>query len=416
MKESIIYHVDVNSAYLSWSAHQYLKEDPSSIDIRSIASVIGGSQEQRHGIVLAKSPMAKSYGVCTGEPLVRAREKCPSLKIFPPNYSLYVECSRCFIELLKSVAPCVEQYSIDEAFCDMSGTKGIYGDLVEFADTLRTRILDELGFTVNIGVSTNKILAKMASEFDKPYKTNTLFPNEIANKMWPLPVGELFFVGRSARQKLETLGIRTIGELALCDKELLLSHFKKQGEIIWEYANGHDTHFGSSKEVANKGYSNETTIHYDVTDGQNARMILLSLAETVSARIRGDKSYISVVGVSLVTSDFERYSHQKSLYSPTNVTEEIYQHACELFEQMWDHKPLRQLGISTGKATTEQTYQYDLFQQDKFERLSKLNSAIDGIKERYGEDSIKRACFLKGEDSTAKGSPSYVKSAASRKK
>lgn len=412
MEESIIYHVDVNNAFLSWSAHQYLLDDPDSTDIRTVASVIGGSQESRRGIVLAKSPLAKKYGIHTADPLVRAREMCPNLLVLPPNYSLYAKRSRCFIELLKSVAPSVEQYSIDEAFCDMSGTRRIYGDPVTFADTLRERICDEMGFTVNIGISTNKILAKMASEFHKPNRTNTLFPEEIPTKMWPLPVGELFSVGQATKKKLVTLGIYTIGDLAACDKKILISHFHKQGEVIWNYANGREISFGSSKEIANKGYSNETTISHDVTDASNAKMILLSLAETLGERIRGDKSYISVISVTIVTNEFERSSHQQSLFSSTNITEEIYETACHLFDELWKHEPIRQLGIATSKATTDNSHQYSLFEQDKFERLSKLNSAIDDIRTRYGDESIKRACFLQGEEAFAKRGLSHAKSIA----
>lgn len=403
MPDSIIYHVDVNSAFLSWTATKLLQENPAQTDIRKIPSAIGGDEKMRHGIVLAKSTPAKKYGIKTGEPLIRAREKCPSLQVFRPDFDLYVGRSNAFIRLLKEVAPSVEQYSIDEAFCDMTGTGKLYGDPVAFADTLRKRIYNELGFTVNIGVSTNRLLAKMASEFEKPNRTHTLFPDEIPEKMWPLPVGELFFVGRSTEKKLQTLGIHTIGELAACNPSFLASHFRKHGETIWNYANGHDLDFSASHDVSNKGYSNETTLHTDATDSNTAKMILLSLAETVSARIRADKAYISVVGVTLITCDFNRYSHQKSLYSPTNITEEIYQTSCELFDGMWKQEPIRLIGISTSKASYEQSYQYDLFDQEKYEKLSKLNTAIDSIRDRYGSNAIKRACFLENDNQTFHG-------------
>ncbi len=315
-----------------------------------------------------------------------------------PSKSLYTQRSREFITLLKSVAPKVEQYSIDEAFCDMSGTENLYGNLVDYADSLRERIYRELRFTVNIGVSVNKLLAKMASDFEKPDKTHTLFPEEIPAKMWPLPVRELFFVGKSTEKKLRTLGIRTIGDLAACDPALLSSHFHKQGLTIWNYANGRDLESVTGHDSANKGYSSETTLAADMTDPETAKIILLSLAETVAARIRADKAYISVVGVTLVTCEFEKYSHQKSLFSPTNITEEIYHTAVELFAQMWKKEPIRLIGLSTSKATSDQTYQYDLFHKDQYERLSKLNSALDSIRDKYGSGAVKRACFLKEED------------------
>jgi len=395
MAQPTIYHIDVNSAFLSWSADYLLKEHITDVDIRTIPAVIGGDEKVRHGIVLAKSPLAKKSGIVTGEPLVRAREKCPGLKVFPPNHDIYVKRSSSFIQLLKGIAPIVEQYSIDEAFCDMTGTAGLYGDLTAFADTLREKIYKELGFTVNIGVSTNKLLAKMASDFEKPYKTHTLFPEEIPEKMWPLSVGDLFFVGRSTEKKLHMLGIHTIGDLAKSDPGLLYSHFRKHGETIWNYANGRDLEFSAGHDTANKGYSNEITLHADVTEKATAKMVLLSLAETLGARIRADRAYVSVIGVTLVTCDFEKYSHQKSLDCTTNITEEIYETACELFSHMWKGEPIRLIRLSTGKATSSQSCQYNLFPQENYERLSKLNTALDSIRDKYGSNAIQRACFLK---------------------
>lgn len=398
MAPSTIYHIDVNSAFLSWSADHLLKEHLLDVDIRTIPAVIGGDEKMRHGVVLAKSTPAKKFGIVTGEPLIRAREKCPNLRVFPPDHKLYASRSKEFIRLLEEVAPTVEQYSIDEAFCDMSGTEKLYGNLVEYADTLRERIYRELRFTVNIGVSTNKLLAKMASDFEKPYKTHTLFPEEIPSKMWPLPVRELFFVGKSTEKKLHMLGIHTIGDLAACDPALLKPHLHKQGQTIWNYANGRDLEYAAGHEAANKGYSSETTLAEDMTDPETAKVILLSLAESVAARIRADKAYVSVVGVTLVTCEFEKYSHQKSLFSPTNITEEIFDTAWELFTHMWKHEPIRLIGLSTSKATPNQTYQYDLFHKNQYERLSKLNTALDSIRDKYGSSAVKRACFLKEKD------------------
>ena len=196
MAEPVIYHIDVNSAYLSWEAARRLSENPNATDIRTIPAAIGGNEEMRHGIVLAKSPAAKKCGVRTGEPLAQARRKCPDLAVFPPDFELYVKRSNEFLELLKRYAPEVEAYSIDEAFCDMTGTKSLYGDPVAFAHTLKDKIRDELGFTVNIGVSSNRLLAKMASDFEKPDRVHTLFPDEIQKKLWPLPIENLLFVGK----------------------------------------------------------------------------------------------------------------------------------------------------------------------------------------------------------------------------
>lgn len=394
MSNPVIYHIDVNSAFLSWEAAERLREDPGAPDIRTFPAVIGGNEEMRHGIVLAKSPSAKEYGIKTGEPLAQARRKCPGLKIYPPHYSLYVERSNQFMELLRQYAPSVEAYSIDEAFCDMTGTTLLYGEPVSFAHTLKDTIRAELGFTVNIGVSTNRLLAKMASDFEKPDRVHTLFPDEIADKLWPLPIEDLFFVGKSSAKKLRSFGISTIGDLARSDHEMIVSVLKSHGDTIWNYANGIESTELSHSTPANKGYGNSLTISFDVTDADTAKRVLLSLCETVAARIRAAGAYISVVQVQIVDNEFHHTCHQTTLSSSTNVTEKIYECACALFDAAWDHTPIRLLGVNTGKATTESYEQYSLFDTERTEKLSKLNSAVDAIRTRYGEDSIKRACFI----------------------
>ncbi len=397
MKQTpIIFHIDVNSAFLSWEAAYRVRELGDEVDLRTIPSVIGGSEADRHGIVLAKSSPSKQYKIQTGEPLAQARRKCPNLVIAPPNYSLYVESSRRFIEFLKQYTPDVEPYSIDEVFCDFTGTEHLYGSPVAWARQLADQIRDELGFTVNIGVSTNRLLAKMASDFEKPDKVHTLFPEEIPAKMWPLDIRDLFFVGRASEQKLRTLGIHTIGDLARADKDLLCYHLKKHGETIWNFAHGIDNGLISKEsEPQNKGYGNSITISYDVTEAATAHMVLLSLCETVGARIRADQAYVSVVGVSITDYDFHHASHQRALPSNTDVTNQIYETACQLFDELWNGTPIRQLGVQTSRATEEQTFQYNLFESDKFERLSKLDKAIDSIRSKYGEDAVQRAVFVK---------------------
>ena len=394
MPNPLIYHIDVNSAFLSWEAAHRLEADPNASDLRLINSVIGGDEEQRHGIVLAKSSSAKKYGVRTGEPLAQARKKCPDLVVAPPNHALYAQYSKRFITLLEEVAPIIEQCSIDEAFCDMTGTTKLYGEPVAFAHKLKDRIHKELGFTVNIGISSNKLLAKMASDFKKPNLVHTLFPEEIPDKLWPLPLEDLFGIGKSSAKRLRSLGFRTIGDLARANKQFLISNFKSQGKYIWESANGIASANLTYIPPANKGYGNSVTLPYDVTDIDSANKILLSLCETVGARIRAEQAYISVVQVQIVDCEFIHHSRQMTLPSTTNVTEKIYVCAKKLFAECWDHTPIRLLGVSTSKASTESYEQYNLFDQDKFERLSKLNSAIDKIRSRYGEDSIKRACFM----------------------
>lgn len=398
MPQPLIYHIDVNSAFLSWEAAELLRQDPDAPDIRSFPSVIGGSEKTRHGIVLAKSPSAAALGVCTGEPLAQARRKCPDLKIYAPHYSIYVERSRQFMALLKEYAPSVDTYSIDEAFCDMTGTSSLYGNPVDFAHRLKDEIHTRLGFTVNIGISSNRLLAKTASDFEKPDKVHTLFPSEMEEKFWPLPIEDLFFVGKSTALRLRSLGITTIGQLAKSDHAMILSVFKSHGDIIWNYANGIESTPLSHNDAASKGFGNSLTLQYDVTDAAVAKHVLLSLCETVGARIRVAGAYVSVVQVQIVDNDFRHTSRQVTLASSTNVTEKLYTCACELFDELWDHRPIRLLGVSTGKATQEHYEQYDLFDMQKNEKLSRLNVAVDAIRSRYGEDSIKRACFIEADD------------------
>ena len=392
-QQPVIFHIDVNSAFLSWEADDRIRKG-ETIDIRTIPAVIGGSQKDRHGIVLAKSVSAKKFGIRTGEPLTDARRKCPGLQIIPPNFPVYVRASALFMEKLRSYAPLVEQFSIDEAFCDMTGTGRLYGDPVAFAHRLKDEIHQELGFTVNIGVSTNKLLAKMASDFEKPDRVHTLFPEEIPAKMWPLDIEELFFVGKRTAATLRSIGIRTIGELAATSPDILRSRLKSHGITIWNYANGRDSeHILDHTEPA-KGYGNSLTLSYDVTDVKTARYVLLSLCETVGTRIRADHVYIQRVSVSIRDSDFHTTSRQETLFSATDVTEVIYETACRLFDQLWDYHPIRLLGVQTFQVKSEEYQQYSLFGDEKYEQLKKVNHAVDEIRKKFGEDAIKRACFL----------------------
>lgn len=398
----IIFHIDVNSAFLSWEATYRIKELGDTEDLRLIPSAVGGSEESRHGIVLAKSESAKKYGVTTGEPLVDARRKCPGLKTVPANFPIYVKYSNSMMKILEDYSPDIEQYSIDESFIDMTGTEKLFGTPIQAAHTIKDRIYNELGFTVNVGISTNKLLAKMASDFKKPNLVHTLFPEEVPTKMWPLPVSELFFVGRQTAKRLHALGIFTIGDLANTDKKIICDNLKGHGEVIWEFANGIGDSMedvaSKSRKPANKGYSNETTLAFDVTDAALAKEILLSLTETVATRVRAEKAYISVVSVYFVDNEFKHSSRQITLDSATNVTNEIYHHVCQLFDQLWNGNPIRLLGVQTSKATNEAHRQYSLFETQNVEKLSKLDSAIDKIRNKYGEDSVMRASFVKTED------------------
>lgn len=393
--DPVIFHVDVNSAFLSWEAVHRLQSG-DELDLREIASAVAGDKNKRHGVILAKSIPAKKYGVKTGEPLVDALKKCPNLTIVPPSHDLYEKNSRAFIKILNSYSPCVEQCSIDEAYCDMTGMSAMFGPPMEAANKIRERIKQELGFTVNIGISNNKLLAKMASDFQKPDRVHTLYPEEIPDKMWGLPVGDLLFVGKSTVKKLHTLGIYTIGELAKTDVRILKEHLKKHGEMIHCFANGIDASVLSNEEVQNKGYGNSTTIAFDVEDESTAKLILLSLAESVAARLRRDDRMAKVVSVSIVNSEFISTSHQMSLLSPTHNTDEIHKAACALFDDLWDGSPIRNLGIQTSKVVSDTAErQMNLFGFETDEKKEKLDQAIDTIRSRFGTTAIQRASLVK---------------------
>lgn len=397
MAERIMFHVDVNSAFLSWTAAHEVLVLGMERDLRTIPAVVAPLDDVRRGIVLAKSGPAGRLGIKTGEPVGMALGKCPDLVIVPPDYGLYVTASRQFIKVLQEFSPIVEQYSIDEAWVDMTGTTSLWGPPLLAAEKMKEKIYRELGFTVNIGISSNKLLAKVAGDFEKPNKIHTLFPYEIEGKMWPLPVRDLFSVGPATERKLHALNIHTIGDLAQADLELIRRRLHKPGEIIWHFAHGRcDENFLSPPE-SNKGYGNSVTTPWDVTTLQEARQVLLSLCETVGMRMRKDDVRGSLVCVSIRDTDFHDCSHQKPLASATNVTGELYEAACRALDELWDRQiPLRQLGFRMGKITKDGWRQCSLFDTQDFYRMEKMDAAVDHIREKYGEDAIRRARFLNG--------------------
>ena len=394
-RRNVIFHIDVNSAFLSWEAVYRLHHLGGKEDLREKVSAVGGDMAMRHGIILAKSISAKKYHIKTGETIIEARQKCPGLILVPPNYNLYEKCSKAFMDILRQYSPAVEQYSVDEAFVDMTGTEGLWGDSVTAAYRMKDQIRNILGFTVNVGISENKLLAKMASDFQKPDRVHTLWRNEIEDKMWPLPVSDLFFVGRATAKKLFSLGIHTIGELAHADPELLKAHLKKHGEVIWAFSRGMDVSVVQSEAPANKGYGNSTTIAFDVTDASTAKLVLLALAETVGTRLRAAKVRAEVIAVGIKTYDLSYASHQMTLQNATNITIEIHRCACQLFDELWDGSPIRHLGIHTSRVKDGfNMRQLDMFDTTDYEKLEKMDAAVDRIRGRYGIDSVKRAAFV----------------------
>ena len=394
--ERTIFHVDVNSAFLSWEAVYRMKHLGGRLDLRTVCSAVGGDVTRRHGIILAKSIPARACGIKTGETVFSALKKCPELVLVPPNYNLYQRSSDALIRLLKEYTPLVEQYSIDEAYMDMTESTALFGPPEAAAETIRERILQELGFTVNIGVAQNKLLAKMASDFRKPDMCHTLFPDEIPEKMWPLPIRELFFVGRSAQNKLEGIGIHTIGQLAACNVELLKPILgEKYALQIHDYACGIDHSPVAEREPINKGYGNSTTLSRDVDDLDTAFNVLLSLCETVGARLRADHVICDCVCVEIKDWDFHVQSHQTTLNSPTDSTTVLYENACRLLKEFWDRTPLRLIGVRATKISDDEFSQISLFESEQSRKMKEMEKAVDQIRSKFGTDIIKRASFLK---------------------
>ncbi len=399
----IIFHIDVNSAYLSWTAVEQLKNGAKE-DIREIPSIIGGNQKSRHGIVLAKSVPAKRFGIVTGEPVANALRKCPDLKMYPPNHKMYDAYSAKLMEFLSSYTPDIEQVSVDECYMDFTGIAHKYHSPISAALEIKDAVFKKFGFTVNIGISVNRLLAKMASDFEKPNKVHTLFPEEIPLKMWSLPVSELYMAGHSSVEVLHKLEIRTIGELAKADPNLLELHLKSHGRTLWEFANGIDSNKVVRDHVESRGIGNSTTLPKDATTEEEAKRVLLWLAETVGGRLRKESQKAGMISVEIKYHTFRTVSHQKHLLRPTNTDQIIYETACQLFRELWDGEPIRLLGIRTSKLLDDEApEQMDIFdlqqmmKQDisKKEKHKKLDHAMDEIRKKFGEDAIKRGTFLK---------------------
>ncbi len=389
MKERLIFHIDVNNAFLSWTAVDLLKNG-YSIDIRTIPSVIGGDEDARRGIVTAKSPVAKKMGVVSAEPLYMARRKCPNLKVFKGDYELYHRESNKLYKYFCTLTDRVERFSIDECFLDMSGTNFLYPDPIKLAYQIKDEIYNKFGYTVNIGIANNKLCAKMASDFEKPNKVHTLFNYEIEKKMWPLPVEDLFMVGKSSSKVLREMGITTIGALAHTDLDLLKKRFKSQGEMMKNYANGIDfspvnpnNHNGKSKSM-----SVTETMPKDVESTVELKKILMKQAERISRQARKEKVYAQTVALIFKTSDFISYSHQIKLVNPTNVTADIYNYCLDILSKGWRGEPLRLIGIRLADFTNDNRKQISIFDQEKDLHADKMQEILDDISNKYGDGVI----------------------------
>lgn len=393
--ERLIFHVDVNSAFLSWEAARRMSA--GGADLRLVPSAIGGDREKRTGVVLAKSIPAAACGVQTGEPIAMALRKCPQLVLVRPDFQWYRICSRRLVALCRRFAPVVEPFSIDECFLDLSGTASLYPEPEAVASLFKALVRERLGFTVNIGISSNKLLAKMASDFEKPDRVHTLWPSEVADKLWPLPVRRLFLVGRSTAARLEQASIRTIGDLArleAADARALLG--QKTGDLLHRYANGTDDTPVRPMVRAAKGYSQSVTLDTDIVRLEQALPVLLSLTDRVTARMRADGVKAGCISVTCRSSDFRDRSRQLKLKQPTDVTAEVYQTVRRLFVESWDGRtPLRLLGVALtdiDRTTYEQT---SFFDDGKRTRSREMDQVVDLIRRRFGRGAVVRGGMLK---------------------
>lgn len=386
----VIFHIDVNNAFLSWTALELL-EQGYKYDIRNSYAVIGGDESARKGIVLAKSMPAKKMGIKTADTLFSARKKCPALRVYKPNYKMYQEKSKMLFDYLKSYTPDIEIASIDECYMDYGKVLNLYGDAVLFAHKLKDEIYEKFGFTVNIGVANNKLCAKMASDFSKPNKVHTLFEEEVETKMYPLPIGELFGIGKKTSEKLEKLNICTICDLANADAVFLSKYFKNQAIHMINSAKGIDVTPVVSEVIDPTSISNEITLSQDVTDKSMLYSYLDALASQVALRLRKQKKYAYVIVVILKDYKFRRKQHQKKIMNATNITKEIFEVSKEILDEMYDDTPVRLIGLRLDSLVDTVSYQPSLF-EDIDDRVSDevVDNLLDTLQDKYGMNIIQK--------------------------
>ena len=390
--QRIILHIDVNSAFLSWSALKLLEEGYKK-DIRNEISVIAGDPSKRHGVIVAASVPAKKIGIKPPTNLFEARKICKDLIVIKPDRYYYFKKSNQMMTLLKKLFDKVEQYSIDECFVDYTSYKKVYGDEVKFAYKLKDEIYKKFGFTVNIGIGNNKLSAKMASDFEKPNKVHTLYENEFKDKVWDLDISNLFMAGKSACKTLRELNINTIGELANSDKNMLIRHLKSHGKLLWEYANGIDnSEIDIDRYNDRKGIGYSSTLEMDTDDKEEIYKYLYNFSKDISRKLKEKKVFASSITVTIRNNEFKTYNHGHKYLNSINETDDIYQKAIELFNNIWKKEPIRLIGLRCTDFTDSNNYQLSLFEENKKVKNDiKTEEIINKINNKFGKDIIKKA-------------------------
>lgn len=388
MGDRVVLHSDCNCFYASVE----LLHHP---ELRGRPVAVGGDPESRHGIILTADYTAKKYGVKTGMALWQARNVCPEIVFLPPRMDLYLRFSRMAQEIYADYTDLREPFGCDESWLDVTASATLKGDGMLIAKEISNRMKSELGITVSIGVSYNKIFAKLGSDYKKPDAITTMYRSEYQDKAWKLPVSDLLYVGRSTNRKLALLGVKTIGDLAKMDEKILTSYLGKMGSVLWSFANGYDSSPVKKEDThaTVKSVGNSTTTPRDLETDEDVKIILYVLSESVAARLRENGFRCRTVEISIRDNELFSFTRQCKLDNVTNITEEIAKAAYQLFKSNYDwRKPIRSIGVR-GMDLVNDNYweQIDLFMDVHLrEKQMRMDEAVDDIRRRFGFYSIQR--------------------------
>ncbi len=391
MPDRVILHCDCNGFFAS-------VECALNPDLKNVPMAVGGSQEARHGIILAKNELAKKYNIQTAETIYSAKRKCPSLVIVPPHHDLYQEYSNRVNAIYSEYTDLVEKFGIDESWLDVTGSRKLFGTGEEIADTLRRRIREEIGITISVGVSFNKVFAKLGSDYKKPDATTSISRENFKDVVYPLPVGDLLFVGRRTKDALEKMGITTIGELAESDIVCLTKLLGKQGSLIVKYARGEDN--SPVDPYANdevKSIGNGMTFRRDLRGEEDIVCGISHLAESIAVRMRKKGVKCTVVQVTIKNPDLISIQRQEKLDYPTNLAKDICEKAMAIIKKCWNmNSPIRMLTVTGGGIVSDdEKMQISFFEEESQNpKREKLEKALDSIRDKYGKNSIKNANII----------------------